>query len=128
MKQFFGLYICKSDYSLDVVNDMEISDYKMIDNHCFLNEISEEEAFSDEYGFTMSYRKGITYNHSEKITIPSDFFVNKTGSFVVKLIAFHKPMNDGDKYYTSAARGIEFDYQVVDENTIKIIILKKLNN
>lgn len=56
------------------------------------------------------------------------FFVNKTGSFVVKLIAFHKPMNDGDNYYTSAARGIEFDYQVVDENTIKIIILKKLNN
>ncbi len=37
-------------------------------------------------------------------------------------------MNDGDNYYTSAARGIEFDYQVVDENTIKIIILKKLNN
>ena len=56
--------------------------------------------------------------------IPSDFFVNKTGSFVVKLIAFHKPMNDGGNYYTSAARGIEFDYQVVDENTIKIIILK----
>ena len=67
MKQFFGLYICKADYSLDVVNDMEISDYKMIDNHCFLKEISEEEAFSDEYGFTMSYRKGITYNHSEKL-------------------------------------------------------------
>ena len=64
---FFGLYICEADYSLDVVNDMEISDYKMIDNHCFLNEISEEEAFSDEYGFTMSYRKGITYNHSEKL-------------------------------------------------------------
>ena len=30
-------------------------------------------------------------------------------------------MNDGGNYYTSAARGIEFDYQVVDENTKKLL-------
>ena len=118
---FFGLYICEADYSFDVVNDMEISDYKMIDNHYFVKEISEEEAFSDEYGFIMGYWKGITYNHSEKITIPSEFFVNETGSFVVKLIAFHKPVTEGDNYYTSTARYIEFDYQVLDDNAIKII-------
>ena len=29
---FFGLYICDADHCLDVVNDREISDYKMIDN------------------------------------------------------------------------------------------------
>lgn len=117
---FFGLYICKAEYSLDVVNDMEISDYKMIDNHYFVKKISEEKAFSEEYGFTMSYWKGITYNHSEKITIPTEFFANETGSFVVKLIAFHEPMTEGGNYYTSAARYIEFDYQVIDDNTIKI--------
>ena len=92
----------------------------MIDNHYFVKEISEEEAFSDEYGFTMSYWKGITYNHIEKITIPSEFFANETGVFVVKLIAFHETVNEGDNYYTSTARYIEFDYQVVDDNTIKI--------
>lgn len=118
---FFGLYICEADCSLDVVNDMEISDYKAIDNHYFVKEISEEEAFSDEYGFTMSYWKGTTYNHSEKITIPPELFANEAGSFVVKLIAFHEPMNDGDNYYTSMVRGIELDYQTVDENTIKIV-------
>ena len=118
---FFGLYICEADYSLDVVNDMEISDYKMIDNHYFVKKISEEEAFSDEYGFTMSYWKGITYNHSEKRAIPTEFFANETGSFVVKLIAFHEPMSEGENYYTSKARYIEFDYQIVDENTIKIV-------
>lgn len=26
---FFGLYICEADYSFDVVNDMEISDYNI---------------------------------------------------------------------------------------------------
>lgn len=118
---FFGLYICDADYSLDVVNDMEISDYKMIDNHYFVKEISEEEAFSDEYGFTMSYWKGITYNHSEKITIPTEFFVEETGSFAIKVIAFNEPLTEGADYYTSMARHIEFDYEIVDENTIKIV-------
>lgn len=118
---FFGLYICDADYSLDVVNDTEISNYKMIDGHYFVKEISEEEAFSDEYGFTISYWKGITYNHSEEITIPSEFFADETGSFVVKLIAFHEPMTEGDNYYISTVRYIEFDYQVIDENTIKIV-------
>ena len=117
---FFGLYICDAEHSLDVMNDMEISDYKMIENHYFVKEISEEEAFSDEYGFTMSYWKGITYNHSETITIPTEFFEEETGSFAIKLIAFHEPTNEGDHYYTSTACHIEFDYQGVDENTIKI--------
>lgn len=118
---FFGLYICDVDYSLDIVNDIEISDYKMIDNHYFVKEISEEEAFSDKYGFTMSCWKGIIFNHSEKITIPTDFFTNETGSFVVKLIAFHEPITEGDNYYTSTAFHIEFDYKVIDENTIRVI-------
>ncbi len=118
---FFGLYICDTEHSLDVVNDMEIVDYKMIDDHYFVKEISEKEAFSEEYGFTMSYWKGITYNHSEKITVPTEFFAEKTGSFAIKLIAFHMPMNEGDNYYTSAARHIEFDYEVIDGNTVKII-------
>ena len=118
---FFGLYICRAEHSLDVVNDMEILDYMMIENHYFVKEISEEEAFSEEYGFTMSYLKGITYNHNEKISIPTEFLTEEKGSFVVKLIAFHEPMIEGDNYYTSTARHIDFDYQIVDENTIKII-------
>lgn len=120
-KIFFGLYICDVDYSLDVVNDMEISDYKMIDNHYFVKEISEEEAFSEEYGFTMSYWKGIIYNHSEKITIPTEFFAEETGSFVIKLVAFHEPMTEGDNYYTSIVGNFELDYQIIDEHTIRII-------
>lgn len=117
----FGLYICDADYSLDVVSGMEISNYKMIDGHYFVRKIFEEEAFSDEYGFTMNYCKGIVYNHSEKITIPSEFFADETGSFVVKLIAFHEPMTEGENYYISMVCYIEFDYQAINENTIKVV-------
>lgn len=124
---FFGLYICEKKHSLDVMNDMEISDYKMIEDHYFVKEISEEEAFSEEYGLNMSYWKGIIYNHSEKITIPTEFFEEETGSFAIKLIAFHEPRNEGDNYYTSKAYHIEFDYQVVDKNTIRIIKINSNN-
>ena len=120
-KIFFGLYICDAEHSLDVVNDMEVDNYKMIDDHYFVKEISEEEAFSEEYGFTMSYWKGISYNHSEEITVPREIFSAKTGSFAIKLIAFHLPTNEGDNYHTSTASHIEFDYKVIDVNTVKII-------
>ncbi len=118
---FFGLYICNGEYALDVVNDMEIPDYKMIDNYYFVKEISEEEAFSGDYGFTMSYLKGITYNHSEEITIPAEFFAGETGSIAVKLIAFHEPVEEGGNYYTSTASHIKLRYEKIDDNTIKFI-------
>lgn len=121
---FFGLYICSEAHCLDIMNDMEVSDYKEIDAYYFVKEISEEEAFTEEYGFRMSYWKGITYNHNEEITIPAEFFVEQKGSFVVKLIAFHEPVVEGDNYYVSTARHIEFDYEAIGENTIKIIRYK----
>ena len=51
----FALYI--SDPEEDVFR--ENTDYKTIDNYYFVREISEEEALSEEYGFTMSYWKDL---------------------------------------------------------------------
>lgn len=118
---FFGLYICDSRYNLDVLNDMLVTDYTMIENHYFVGEISEEEAFSEEYGFMLDYWKGITYNHSERIAVPRSFLEDDSGSFVIKLIAFREPSTVGDCYCTASVGYIEFDYQAVDENTIRII-------
>lgn len=118
---FFGLYICDSNYSLSIVNDIEISDYKMIEKHYFVKEISQEDAFSEEYGFFADYRKGITYNHSEEITIPIEFFENETGSFAVKLIAFHKPIDGSESYYVTTVHYVEFEYTTINEDMIKVI-------
>ncbi|MBE6944246.1 MAG: hypothetical protein E7453_08360 [Ruminococcaceae bacterium] len=117
---FFGLYICDAEYEYDIANDMEFSEYKAIDNHYFVKEISEKEAFSEEYGLTMSRWKGITYNHSEKVTIPAETFKAERGRFVIKLVAFHKPISEGDSYYTSSVGILELNYQIVDENTVRI--------
>ena len=118
---FFGLYLCAGEDKLDVVNDMQIPDYRSIPDHVFLREISQEDAFSAEYGFRMDYLRGITYNHMEKVTIPAEFLTGERGSFAVKLIAFHEPMESGEPYYTSTVGFIAFDYVQQPDGTIQII-------
>ena len=119
---FFGLYTCAGEHQLDVVNDMQIPDYRNIPNYYFVREIGEEEAFSGEYGFTMGYWRGITYNHKETITIPAELLTGTRGSIAVRLVAFHEPLEEGGPYYTSTAGGIELDYQLQEDGRIQIIL------
>ncbi len=113
-KIVFGLYICDYEHRFDVLNSFEVADYKNIDNHYFIKEISEEDAFSDEYGRTMSYWSGITYNHSEELIIPADFFTKEDGIVVVKLAAFNEPLEPGGNYITSSASHIELRYRMLE--------------
>ena len=117
----FGLYLCDGEHILDIVNDMEIPDYKSIDKHYFIREISEEDAFSGAYGLEMSYLKGITYNHSESVSIPAELLDKSAGSFAVKLIAFCEPVSEGESYYTSTVGFIEFDYEAIDADSVRVI-------
>lgn len=119
VKIFFALYICDAEFALDVSNDMEFNDYKNIENYYFLKEISEEEAFSEEYGFNMGILRGITYNHHETISIPAEIFTEEKGSFAIRLVAFQGPLTGSGTYYTSTSRGIELDYEVM-EDKVKI--------
>lgn len=121
-KLIFALYICDADAQ----KLTDCADYKGIDNYYFVREIFEEEALSEEYSFAMSYWKdvilgeGITYNHCEEITIPAELFTKDYGSLCIYLIAFHEPMYEGDNYHLTTGFGIDFSYQVIDGNTVKI--------
>ncbi|MBE5730800.1 MAG: hypothetical protein E7350_02460 [Clostridiales bacterium] len=119
----FGLYICTEEYVSDIMNGAKIPDYKTIENHYFVKEISEQEAFMEEYGFRMSRWKGTTYNHKEENTIPAEFFCKEKGDFVVKIIAycFSKPMTKGKNFIATTWCGSIFTYETIDENTIRII-------
>ncbi len=117
---FFGIYVCEKTHRLDILNDMEISDYRTLAKHYFVREILEEEASQGDYGYQMRYGKGITYSHSEKITIPLQIFSENEGGFAIKVIAFCQPLIAGEPYYTSTARDITLDYEWEGEQ-IKII-------
>lgn len=116
-------------YLSDSVNfqiDEECADYKAIDNCYFVKEISEEEAFSEKYGYTMSYWKGIflgqgvTYNNCESITVPAELFTEENGVFYLYFVAFQEPTNEGGTYSRSHKQVISFPYQVIDEGTVKL--------
>ena len=119
-KIIFGLYVYDPQHSPYIISEMKISDYRAIDNYYFVKEISEEDAFSEEYGLTTSRWCGITYNHREEITIPSEFFSEESGRFNIELIAFLESNDEEAGYYTTVVSHQEFGYQTLDENTVKI--------
>ncbi len=118
---FFGVYICDYDNALDLVNGIEISDYQNVEKYSFVKYISEDEAFTGKYGYTMNYWKGITYDHSESINIPSDFLTDTSGKFAIKVVAFNEPIEDGGKYIVSDANHLTIGYKAENDKTIKIL-------
>lgn len=120
-KLVFGMYICDSIYSEAITNDKFIPDYTDIENHLFIRSISEDEAFSNEFGYTDEYGKGTTYNHNERITVPMEVFNKDRGSFSIKIIGFQEPLNEGGDYYTNRRGYVELDYELTNENKVKII-------
>lgn len=113
---FFGLYISKKP-SYDNI----FPDYKTIESFCFVKEISDEEAFTEEYGYSESAWKGITYNHCETIRIPAEFFTEKTGKLVISIFSFQEAPEEGSVYYSANRSKITLEYELVDENTVRII-------
>lgn len=116
----FALYFVIEEYANDVLNDNELDDYKNIKHHLFIKELSEEEAFSEEYGFKMNYFTGISFNHSESVTIPEELFEKDSGRIAIKIIAMHKPEQEDGKFYTSCARHVSISYETTENGHIKI--------
>lgn len=120
---YFGHYLID-----DFEFNGEFKDYKSLENHYFVKEISEEDAFSDEYGYTMTYRNGITYNHYETVAVPQECLIENEygiGFIRIELMAFCEPLNEDDYYYTSANGVLGLRYENIDDNTIKISFTNK---
>ena len=112
----FGMYFCDSESYDDVCNDEFISNYMNIDGHYYVKSISDEEAFTEEYGF----QSGKKCNHSEKITIPKEIFSKEKEYLVIKIIGFQEPLTEGGEYYTNRSGYIDLEYRKIDENTVQI--------
>jgi hypothetical protein len=101
-----------------VVNNLE-----EINNHYIINQISEKEALSEEYARIYPRlaigQGGDIYNHTESVTIPMEFADKETGTFVITIIAFIWD-KENNNYRSFDSSHIEFDYKMIDENTIEI--------
>ena len=126
----FGIYICDKEYLNTVVvsSDAIYSDYKELEHHTFIKEISEEEAFSGKYGYSSSFWSGHDYNYEgETICIPAEFLnveTGKYGGFVISIIAFLEPLNEKDGYIITQMGRAQVSYLGIDENTVKITMIQ----
>ena len=134
---YFGLYICPYAITYEEFWDFEnqtyndVSALQNIEGYTFVNEITDEEVFTKEYALipTPSFiSRGSIYNHVESITIPKEYITGEHGGFMLKLICFFyreaavdvldQPIKEG--YYCMFVNHIDFYYDKIDNNTIKI--------
>ena len=125
---YFGLYICDYDDSIEFINGDLVYDIESLENYELIKTISEEEAFSDDYGYALKSFLLLSnkfFRHIEPITIPSEYIKDDRGSFTISIIAYCENLEDGN-YIVDLVRKIIFEYEKVDENTIIIEFKEKL--
>ncbi len=120
----FALYLVDGEDSKNFQNeDARIGEIDCIENYQLFKKISEEQAFSEEYGYVVygHFRIVATkyFKHIENFTVPAEYVKDKQGSFIINIIAYWKDYNK-DYYIVDEDRVIVFEYEKIDENTVKI--------
>ena len=115
---FFSLYISNKKDPYQLYNDMRVQNHTEMEGYQHLFDLTSEDAFSEQYGFSMDY-SGISYRHREELCIPEDFFSEVSGTIIVQLVAFAIPV-DGSDYCITHTDAITLNYQTVEINSIKI--------
>ena len=124
---YYGMYITDIQHIWEGNRrPLAVDNLDSIEGHLFIKQLSEDEALSEEYAkispyFAVSKYGGSSsiYNHTESITIPKECITEKSGAFVIKIIAFYWDDETG-KYRSIDASRIEFYYKEIDENSIEI--------
>ena len=121
---FFALYILDAENRQQFENENAyIDNIENIENYQLIKKISEEQAFSEEYGYLEYGYFSIVplkyYKHIEPFTVPAEYIKDNYGTFTISIVLYWKDYSE-DCYIVDEERIIEFDYKKVDENTIKI--------
>ena len=130
---YFGVYICpkaktsKDFWEFENYQYTNIYSLQNIDGYTFVNGITDEQAFTNEYALIPTpffISDGSIYNHTEDITIPPEYITEKYGAFVLKFICFCYSEKT-NSYQCIFVRAIDFNYEELDDNTVKIKFEKK---
>lgn len=105
----FAIYICDGQYENSF--PYYVDNLENIENHYFIDEITEEEAFTKEYAYG-----GFGYNHQRKIKIPRECLSEKTGSIAIKLANYYE--------FDEQSDGKEFKYKFEPDYSIYTIVLE----
>lgn len=120
---YVGVYICDGTYEYDAAVGDKYDNYRDIDNYYMIKELSEQEAFSGEYGYDVPSGRNIEYNHSESFLIPEEWFSEDKGKLYINIIVFR---DENDGVYTVCGMELqEIKYELTEDEKIIITNLKK---
>lgn len=114
-----ALYFCDSKYMTYPMpmTDM-FQDYKAIEGHYFIKEISYEEFDAEEYSMTTTFFGGTKFNHKETFTIPQDIFAYNEGKIFFRIMNIQYSQKK-DTYCNNNGNEVELLYSK-DGNTIRL--------
>ena len=117
----YAIYLSKND-ELVFGDDDYTSIYLMTDNKRNVNAqlyryFTYDEAFEKNYGFTTN--NGRMFNHSEKLTIPAEFFDSPRGCVYIHLAHFwHDVVNETFHFIETESLAIEY---ICNGDTVEFI-------
>lgn len=117
----YAIYLSNSDqlvFEDNLFNDS--TDYEKV-NAKMYKFISFEEAFGNDYGFTRAEgNMKIKYHHSEKITIPAEFFNSSSECVYVHIVRFIRNVCKGTSNITSDSTIVSLKFNLLCENIVVI--------
>ncbi len=110
----FAIYICDGQYK----NSFPycVDNLENIENHYFIDEITEDEAFTKEYGYNI-----FNYNHKRELTIPSQYLTQNSGIIAIKLASYYE---FGERRYDFepdySIYTIVLEYEKMEDSLVRI--------
>jgi len=120
----FALYFCDGQYSDEISASgigIYFDDYRNIENHYYIKEISYDEFYSGEYLVTYPFMWTPKFNHREAITVPTEAFARESGRFAFQIVAVNRYTgNSGNDsgYYAYGLSYVSVVYTYIDEQTV----------
>lgn len=115
----YTVSFCNSKYLKEVESFTSFHvDYKNINGFYFLRDISEEEYASGDYDVEINYM-GKKFNHSERLTVPSEVIELSTGNFCLAVMEVYYSKKD-DGYYIGCLEYGGVKYLKIDEQTVQL--------
>ena len=114
-----ALYFCDSQFN-SIPEYMEIiEDYRELEGHYFIREISADEYVAEDYDITIGRLLDDKFKHCETHTVPREIMAKDKGSFCFRVAVINSPKKDGG-YCLTGSGYIEIDYEYIDERRVRL--------
>lgn len=116
---FCALYFTSWDYFEMDYSTLDTSDYRNLENHYFIKEISAQDAVSSAYGY-YDVNGRIIFKHKESFVIPREVLEQYKRDNCI-LLVFIAITKTGDNFILSSIRNASIHYRIIDGEYVQFL-------